>query len=239
MRFWRRWPRGSAKGFQCGASVISLSRNEARAGAAFTLQVARGGALEAVDARAVVIATEPDAVSRLAESVAPPAAAALQAITMAPVIMVSAGYRREDVGTFARRFWISRTTQGRLRTLGTIWNSSLFPGRAPAGHVCVTSFAGGATDPGNRYVAGRQSRGNRSSGDGARPANSRYACPTEPYGATTAHCRNTTSATPDESPLSNKPVARFQVFYIAGNYLNGPSFGACIERAYAVGRSKR
>jgi protoporphyrinogen/coproporphyrinogen III oxidase len=72
----------------------------------------------------------------------------LAGIEYAPVAVVSLGYRRQDVGHSLDGFGFLVPRSSGLRVLGSVWNSSLFPERAPAGHVLLTSFVGGATDPG-------------------------------------------------------------------------------------------
>src|ERR1039457_4213081 len=57
------------------------------------------------------------------------------------------GFRRESVGRMLDGFGFLVPRAEGLRVLGCVWNSSLFPGRAPEGHVLLTSFAGGAMNP--------------------------------------------------------------------------------------------
>ena len=61
--------------------------------------------------------------------------------------MIAAGYRRDQLKNAANGFGFLVPRSEGLRVLGTVWNSSLFPGRVPEGMASFTSFAGGATDP--------------------------------------------------------------------------------------------
>jgi oxygen-dependent protoporphyrinogen oxidase len=71
----------------------------------------------------------------------------LSQIEYAPVAIVSLGYRKPDVDRSLDGFGFLVPRSAGLRVLGTVWNSSLFPNRAPEGHALLTSFVGGATDP--------------------------------------------------------------------------------------------
>jgi len=72
----------------------------------------------------------------------------LGGIEYASVVVVSLGYRRQDVGRSLDGFGFLVPRSSGLGVLGSVWNSSLFPERAPVGHVLLTSFVGGARDPG-------------------------------------------------------------------------------------------
>lgn len=64
-----------------------------------------------------------------------------------PVASVVLGYRREDVEHPLDGFGVLIPRKEGFRILGTIFNSSLFPRRAPAGHVTLTTYLGGAQNP--------------------------------------------------------------------------------------------
>jgi len=64
-----------------------------------------------------------------------------------PVASVVLGFRREDVAHPLDGFGVLIPRVEGFHILGTIFSSSLFPYRAPAGHVTVTSYLGGARSP--------------------------------------------------------------------------------------------
>lgn len=69
-----------------------------------------------------------------------------------PVVSVFTGYRREDVAHPLDGFGLLVPEIERRTILGTLFSSTLFPGRAPHGHVALTTFVGGMRQP---ELAGR------------------------------------------------------------------------------------
>ena len=72
---------------------------------------------------------------------------ALSEIRYAPVATVVLGFRREDVTHPCSGFGMLVPRIEGLRILGTLFSSSLFPNRAPAGHLTLTSYVGGERSP--------------------------------------------------------------------------------------------
>jgi oxygen-dependent protoporphyrinogen oxidase len=64
-----------------------------------------------------------------------------------PVASVVLGFRREDVAHPCAGFGMLIPKIEGFKILGTIFSSSLFPNRAPAGHVTLTSYIGGERYP--------------------------------------------------------------------------------------------
>jgi oxygen-dependent protoporphyrinogen oxidase len=71
----------------------------------------------------------------------------LGSITYPPVAVVALGFRREDVGHALDGFGFLVPEVERRNVLGCIFSSTLFPGRAPEGHVMLTTFVGGVRNP--------------------------------------------------------------------------------------------
>lgn len=81
-----------------------------------------------------------------------PAAAAsglaiLQEIEYPAVSTLALGFRREQVAHPLDGYGFLVPKKENRKILGTLFNSSLFPGRAPEGHVLINTFIGGMRNP--------------------------------------------------------------------------------------------
>jgi len=113
----------------------------------YEISIVRAGREETIQVRAVILSTPAYTASRLLSAVSSPLAHTLSGIAYAPVAVVAAEYYAQQVGNSVQGFGFLVPRTQKLHTLGTVWNSSLFPGRAREGRVAMTSFAGGSTDP--------------------------------------------------------------------------------------------
>ena len=71
----------------------------------------------------------------------------LTSIEHPPVGVLALGFRREDVAHKLDGFGLLVPDVERRNVLGVIFSSTVFPGRAPAGHVLLTAFVGGVRNP--------------------------------------------------------------------------------------------
>ena len=81
------------------------------------------------------------------QSTAPLQLATFAEIRYPPVASVVLGFRREDLAHSCEGFGMLIPRVEGFKILGTIFSSSLFPNRAPAGHLTLTSYVGGERFP--------------------------------------------------------------------------------------------
>jgi len=121
--------------------VLSIER---RAGAGYALTLASGIRLEA---DAVVLATPPRGAAALLRSLEPEAARLLTGITSAGLTVVGMGFRPDAFRTPPDGYGFLVSPGEDLDILGALFESNLFPGRAPEGRVLVRAMVGGAERP--------------------------------------------------------------------------------------------
>ena len=124
-----------------GAGVAAIRGREG----GFELQLQDGTTL---DAELVVSAVPAYALARISAELDPSLGELLDTIPYAPMNVVCFGYAREKIVRDLNGFgYLIPRKEGRS-ILGTLWDSSIFPNRAPEGQVLLRSMMGGATNPG-------------------------------------------------------------------------------------------
>ena len=219
-------------------SVASLRHGKANGKPWFEIDVVRHDHRETLVASAVIVATATQAAAQVLQSVSNEFAPAFSRIEYAPVAVVSTGYRREQLQIAVDGFGVLVPRSEGLRTLGTVFSSALFPGRAPEGMVCFTSFSGGATDPAlcdlsdseiSEIVCGEVGRMLGVKGQPVSTHVHRYARALPQYNL--GHTEIVKSLGILASAIPG--------LFLAGNYLSGPSIGSCVEQAYRTADAAR
>ncbi len=219
-------------GLLLGAHAEKLRSCEGASGAT-QIQFRRNGQTTAIVARTVILATPAPAASHLVSSVAPPLTQPLAGIAYAPVAVAGFGYYEKQIGQPIDGFGVLIPRAERIRTLGIVWNSSLFPGRAGEGRVALTGIIGGATDPGvvnepDDTIASIVQLDCEDVLDitGAPITSCVWKHPTALPQYNLGHSHIVKAIREGERATPG--------LFFAGNYLSGPSIGKCIEEGFAT-----
>jgi oxygen-dependent protoporphyrinogen oxidase len=140
-------PDALARGLRKLETGVRVARIGRADDGTFEIEGERQGERVAGRSRALVLAVPADAAARVVRPFAPAAAQALDTIPYAPVAVVASAYRRADVAHALDGFgFLAPRKEGRP-ILGTLFSSSMFDRRAPAGTVLLTTFVGGSRNP--------------------------------------------------------------------------------------------
>ncbi|MBI3098613.1 MAG: protoporphyrinogen oxidase [Planctomycetes bacterium] len=101
----------------------------------------------AIESRALVSAIPSIHAATLFQSLDPALSEALRSIPVAPIAVVALAYQLADLPAPLDGFGLLIPRGEGPRSLGVLWDSSIFPGRAPERMVLVRAMIGGAQDP--------------------------------------------------------------------------------------------
>ena len=215
----------------------SLKGISAQNDSSFEVHLECRGQQETIATKSLILATPTNVTGNLLSSL-DPSFQTLASMEYAPVAVVSLGYRKLDVGHSLDGFGFLVSRSAGLRILGSVWNSSLFPGRAPEGHALVTSFVGGATDLAAAMLPPEElaslvdreiSAVLNVKGDPVFSSVTIWPRALPQYNL--GHASRLAAVA--------EACSRFPGLWLTGNYLRGPAIGSCVDQAFAVAEEVR
>lgn len=186
-----------------------------------------------IESDTVVMATPAHASSEILRDFDPVLSRSLSEIPYPPVSVVCMGYRKERIGKSLDGFGFLVPFREGRRILGTLWDSSIFPNRAPEGFVLLRTMLGGARasnlamqDEGAliHIVSGELGKimGIKVQPDFARVYIHEKAIPQYTIGHQ------------GRLDTMDRLLANCKGFYLAGNAYRGISVNDCIENSYRL-----
>ncbi|HXA56228.1 MAG TPA: protoporphyrinogen oxidase [Candidatus Acidoferrum sp.] len=219
------------------AKVLTPVSAITRTASGYQVRVAEN-AQHTIASSAVILAAPAYAASGMVRPFASALADTLSGIAYASVAVFSAGYHAKQLNAPLDGFGVLIPRSEKHRTLGIVFNSSLFAGRAPEGQLAITSFLGGATDPelleesDDRIAAIAEKDSAAILGISGQPIASavwRHPKALPQYNLGHAHIVGSL----------RDAERRHPGLFFSGNYLEGPSIGKCVEHSFKTAQAAR
>jgi oxygen-dependent protoporphyrinogen oxidase len=137
----------SILGERLGQDMVVIGEEAVRVSRGDSVPYRVRTAARELDADIVVLATPAYASAELLQGVAGSMAATLNEIPYSTMTVVCFGYGQEKIGHDLNGFGYLIPKGEGMNILGTLWDSSIFENRAPAGKVLLRSMMGGACFP--------------------------------------------------------------------------------------------
>ncbi|MGE5700731.1 MAG: protoporphyrinogen oxidase [Deltaproteobacteria bacterium] len=132
-----------ADGLHTAVAVDGVRRRDGR----FILSLVEQGMRGEIDTDALVLAIPAYAASATLGSLDPQISDALSSIPYSPVSVVALGFEQAELGNPLDGFGFLIPRQEKRKILGALWDSSVFPNRAPAGKALIRAMVGGVRNP--------------------------------------------------------------------------------------------
>ncbi len=180
--------------------------------------------------KAVVLAVQPHVATELLEPIDSDASSVIREITAPSVGVVFLGYKSSQVDHALDGLGFLCTKSAGKLVSGVQFNSTMFPNRAPAGHVSISAYVGGARIselaklPDSELIDAVSTEIAQSLGISGMPVvarTHRWLRGLPQYSMGHADRRAKIAALSERSPG----------IYVTGNYLDGVSIAACLKSA--------
>jgi oxygen-dependent protoporphyrinogen oxidase len=132
-----------SEGLHTGVSVEGVRQRNGK----LLLSLAERGQRGEIDTDVLVMAVPAFAAAAALVSLDPRLSEALSAIPYSPISVVALGYDQATLGNPLDGFGFLIPRGEKRKILGALWDSSVFPNRAPAGKALIRAMVGGVRNP--------------------------------------------------------------------------------------------